>query len=171
MNYQIISKLSLFVSCLAGLLLQGCDTIFPNIRVLLNRADFEVDTKANMGRPFVCHLVIAYSQDAYNKLSAMTAASYFSGIKKLVKEYRDALEVMQYDIIPGKSIRNIKLQIRDRKNAVAAFLFARYDAPGKFMENVGIYPVLIVKFGTNNFEVLGSSIVKQLLSKNGKIRS
>jgi hypothetical protein len=130
----------------------ACD-IIPETLVWLNKADFEVDPKANGGKPFVCHIVIAYSKDLYDRLQSMDAKGYFSSATSLEKTYKDSIEIFKFDLIPGKNKTDQSIDLKSRTKAKGAFLYAKYLTPGKFAENVGGARNITVRLLQSNMEV------------------
>jgi hypothetical protein len=127
--------------------------IIPETVVWLRQVDFEVDPKANNGKPFTCHVVIAYSKDLYDRLQSMDAKGYFSSADTLEKTYKDSIEIFKFDMIPGRSKTDQKIDVKSRTKAKGAFLYAKYLTPGRFSENVGSSGVIAVKLLQSNMEV------------------
>jgi predicted component of type VI protein secretion system len=125
----------------------------PERVVFLNKVDFEVAAEANNGKAFVCHIVVAYSQDLLNKLQAMDAAGYFSAADTLSRTHKDAIEVHQFDLIPGRNKLGQEISVGSRTKAKGAFLFAKYLQPGKFTENVGGDWKITVRFLPYKMEI------------------
>ncbi|GHT88555.1 hypothetical protein FACS1894113_1260 [Alphaproteobacteria bacterium] len=140
-------------------------SLFPEINVWLRKVDFEVDPGANKGEPFVCHIVVAYSKDLYDALSGMDAQGYFPNADALKKKYKDSIEIFEYDMIPGKNKLEQKIRLRSYRQAKAAFLFARYSTPGKFMENVGTAPSIVVRFLPYKMELISATSLEALVDK------
>ena len=134
--------------------LVACNNLIPTTFVWLNRIDFEVDPQANRGASFVCHVTVAYSQDLLDKLSGMQDAKvYFEQIDSIKKMYKDAIEVFQFDMIPGRNQLDRKINLRSYSRAKGAFVYAKYTTPGKYMENVGLARTLTVRFLPNKMEL------------------
>lgn len=144
--------LKVFVFVITGLFFTSCDML-PNVAVWLKKVDFEVDSKANNGQAFVCHIVIAYSKDLYDKLQGMDSKGYFSESISLKKTYKDSIEIFAYDLIPGRNKLNQKISLQSYTKAKGAFIFAKYETPGKFAENIGMAQNLVVRFLPYKMEV------------------
>jgi hypothetical protein len=95
----------------------------------------------------------------------MDAPAYFSIVDQLQREYKDSLEVFRYDMIPGKNVLDRKVRLRSYTKAVAAFLFIRYDSPGKFMENIGDSSSIVVRLLPYKFEVIEAQSIDELTKK------
>lgn len=155
----------ILILIIIGVFFASCDML-PNVTVWLKKVDFEVDTNANNGRAFVCHIVIAYSKDLYDKLQSMDSKGYFSESASLKKTYKDSIEVFTYDLIPGRNKLNKSISLRSYTKAKGAFIFAKYETPGKFAENIGMAQNLVVRFlpykmeihSDINFEALSSKL-------------
>ncbi|MDR3031258.1 MAG: hypothetical protein LBU35_02640 [Holosporales bacterium] len=137
----------------------------PDIRVWLRKIDFEVNPDANRGEPFVCHVVVAYSKDLYDRLSGMDAQGYFPNSDSLQKKYKDSIKIFKYDMIPGKNKLDQNIKLRSYRKAQAAFLFARYSTPGKFMENISDSASIVVKFLPYKMEVVSAISLEAIKEK------
>ncbi|MDR2459015.1 MAG: hypothetical protein LBD43_02905 [Holosporales bacterium] len=144
----------------------ACDMI-PETLVWLNKADFEVDPKANGGKPFVCHIVIAYSKDLYDRLQSMDAKGYFSSATSLEKTYKDSIEIFKFDLIPGRNKTDQSIDLKSRSKAKGAFIYAKYLTPGKFAENVGGARNITVRLLQSNMEVHHDIDLNALWKKTG----
>ena len=146
--------------------------LLPNVKVWLKRADFEVAPGANRGAPFACHIVVAYSNDLYERLKGMDAQGYFTGAVLLERTYKDSIEVFKFDMIPGRNQIDKELRLRSYTKAKGAFVFAKYASPGKFMENVGSSPNIVVKFLPYKMEVISALSLEALLDRaEGKLNN
>lgn len=161
----LFNKVHLLMFLVICLCVSSCSNIFPDVKVWLVNLNFEVDVKANNGRPFVCHIVVPYSDDLYNRLAGMKASDYFTNSAALKREYKDSIDVVSYDMIPGKNMLDQKLKIKSYTKAKAAFLFARYDNSGVFMENVSSSPSIVVRFLQYKFEVINAMSLDELTKK------
>jgi hypothetical protein len=141
--------------------------ILPETLVWLTRVDFEVDPKANGGKPFVCHIVVAYSKDLYDRLQSMDAKGYFSSATSLEKTYKDSIEVIGFDLIPGRNKTDQSIDIKSRTKAKGAFLYAKYLTPGKFAETIGGARSITVRFLQSNMEVHHDMNLDELWKKTG----
>lgn len=139
--------------------------MLPNVAVWLKKVDFEVDSNANNGQPFVCHIVIAYSKDLYDKLQSMDSKNYFSQSTSLKKTYKDSIEIFSYDLIPGRNKLNQEMKLRSYTKAKGAFIFAKYLTPGKFAENIGMTQNLVVRFAAYKMEIHSDINFEDLTSK------
>lgn len=143
-----MTRLTVFipVSLITIHLMFCCGCSNSERKVFVRRVDFEVDPKANKGSPFVCNIVVPYSSDLVQKLHGMDAPTYFTQLPELRRLYKDKLEIFSYDIIPGKSKVNQKIEPRSRTKAYGAYIFAKYSVNGKFAERLGLNRKIIVKF-------------------------
>ena len=148
-------------------LLAACSLI-PDVKVWLNKIDFEVAADANRGDPFVCHIVVPYSKDLYDRLVNMDAQGYFPDSENLQKKYKDSIEVFKFDLVPGKNKLDQKIKLKSYKKAQAAFLFARYSTPGKFAENISDSASWVVRFLPYKMEVVSALSLEALLEKVNK---
>lgn len=139
--------------------------MITDVKVWLKKIDFEVAADANKGEPFVCHIVVPYSKDLYNKLANMDAQGYFPESEALQKKYKDSIEVFKFDIIPGKNKLDQKIKLKSYKKAQAAFLFARYSTPGKFAENISNNVSWVVRFHSHKMEVISAVSLDALTEK------
>ena len=126
--------------------------MIPDIKVWLKKVDFEVDPGANNGKNFKCHIVVPHTQDLYDSLQGMDAQSYFTKAADIENKYKDSVEIFKYDMITGKNQLNNDVKISYTK-AKGAFVFAEYLTPGKFAENIGSSPMILVKFLPYKMEV------------------
>ncbi|MDR1390756.1 MAG: hypothetical protein LBI95_00040 [Holosporales bacterium] len=137
----------------------------PGATVWLKKIDFESDPNANGGTPFVCHVVIANSQDLCGKLRGMNSKVYFSKLTSLEKSYRDSLEIIKYDIIPGKNKLDQKITPKSYLKARGAFLFVKYLNPGDFTEEIGAFRNVVIRFLPHGIEVHPDLNLDELTSK------
>ena len=139
--------------------------MIPDVKVWLKKVDFEVAPDANNRQAFVCHIVVAYSTDLANRLQGMDSQGYFTNVASLEKTYKDSIEIFKYDMIPGRNKLDQKIKLRSYSKAKCAFLFAKYLTPGKFMENIGSSPTLVVRFLAYKMEVSSESSLDSLMEK------
>lgn len=139
--------------------------MLPDVHVWLQKADFEVDPKANKGEAFECHITVAYSKDLFDRLQGMDAQGYFTSADSLKKTYKDSIEVFSFDIIPGKNKLDQKIKLKSYNKAQGAFIFAKYSSPGKFAENVGSARSIVVRFMPYNMEVTSDASLDAVTGK------
>jgi hypothetical protein len=142
--------------------------MLPDTVVWLKSISFQVDSKANNGSPFVCHVVVPYSKDLKDRLVSMDSKAYFNNIDRLEKEYRDSIEVFKFDLIPGKNQLEKRIDIRSYTKAMGAYLFAKYSTAGKFMESVGASPMVVLRCQQYKIEVLSISNLKEVFGSDAK---
>ncbi|MDR1333220.1 MAG: hypothetical protein LBJ69_02330 [Holosporales bacterium] len=157
---------SLWLLATIGLIVAACG-ILPETLVWLQEVDFEVDPKANNGNAFSCHIVVACSNDLCMRLQTMDAKGYFQATTSLEKTYKDSIEIFKIDLVPGRDRKGYRVDIKSRTKAKAAFLFAKYLTPGKFMENVGVSNRITVRFLPNKMEVHHNIDLEALTKKLG----
>jgi hypothetical protein len=92
----------------------------------------------------------------------MDSKAYFNAVSKLEAEYKDSIEIFKFDVIPGKDQINKNIKVRSYSKALGAYLFVRYSAQGKFMENIGSAAVLIVKCMPDRIEIVPKNKFKQV---------
>ena len=76
--------------------------------------------------------------------------------------YKDAIEIFQFDIIPGKNQIGRKINLRSYSRAKGAFVYAKYTTPGKYMENIGLARTLTVRFLPNKMELHSDMSLEKL---------
>jgi hypothetical protein len=152
----------LAVSAFFGLTSCG---ILPDVKIWLKKVDFEVAPDANKGEAFSCHIVISYSKDLSDRLQGMDSAGYFSSVVSLEKTYKDSIEIFKYDMIPGRNKLDQSIKLRSYGKAQSGYVFAKYSTPGKFMENIGPSPTLVVRFMPYKMEVSSDISLDALTSK------
>jgi type VI secretion system protein len=127
----ILSRRALIPLLLAAPALQGCSLyhmVVPRT-VRVQTIAFHVAKGINDDAPVAVD--IAYL-DANKTLTAevakMTAADWFRRKAQLRRDFRDELDVVSWELVPGTDIPRKDL---DEPNVDrAAFMFARYHAPG-----------------------------------------
>lgn len=152
LSMKKVLKTQVLVLCFC--LLSGCNILFPDTKVWLKKVDFQVDPKANKGTAFACHIVVPYTSGLRDRIASMDAQTYFTSIEKMEKEYKDSIQVFRYDMIPSKNKLNQIIDIKSYSKAKGAFLFAKYSAQGKFMEDVGGSVSVVVRFLPYKIEVV-----------------
>jgi hypothetical protein len=165
--FKLRGFVNVLAVCALALSLVSCGSdMLSYPKVWLQRASFRVDPKANEGRPFVCHIVISYSKDLYNRLAGMeNAKDYFASVDALEREYKTAMEIFRFDIIPGKDCLNNKIKVSSYARAEGAFLFVKYETHGRFIENIGKLPIIFVECKEASIEILNSNNIKDVLKK------
>lgn len=140
--------------------------MLPSCPVWLKRVDFEVDPGANSKRPFRCHITVTYSKDLYDKLQGMTDSKhYFEQVENLKKVYKDSIEIFNFDLVPGKNRIDQKISLTSYTKAKGAFIFAKYETPGKFMESIGMIETLTVRFLPSKMETHSNLNLDSLTAK------
>lgn len=142
--------------------------MIPNTSVWLKNVSFQVDSQANGGAPFVCHIVVPYSKDFYDRVSAMDVKSYFNSDISKLNESSSDVQIFKYDLIPGKNIIGKTVNIRSHTKAMGAFLFAKYSRPGKFTLKVGSSAILVVKCSSNNIQAVTTSNIAEIFGSDAK---
>jgi hypothetical protein len=136
--------------------------LIPEVRVPLREVDFEVDPHANKGEAFVCHIVVAYSMDLYERLKGMDANGYFTSAESIERTYKDSIEIFRFDMIPGRNKINQAVKVRSRTKACGAYIFAKYSTPGRFMENIGKTNKIVVQFKPYKMEITSDKNLEDL---------
>ncbi len=142
--------------------------MLPDTVVWIKNVSFQVDPKANNGTPFVCHIVIPYSEDLKSRISSMDSKAYFNNIAKLEKEYKDSIEVFKFDMIPGKNQLGKEVSLKSYAKAKGAYLFAKYSSPGKFAENIGASIIVLVKCLPYKIEVMSLNNLNEVFDGDAK---
>jgi hypothetical protein len=128
--------------------------LLPNTVVWVRNINFEIDQKANGGKPFVCHVVVPYNDELKELIVSMDSKAYFNKIAKLKKENKDFIEILEFDMIPGKNQINKPIKLKSYAKAKGAYLFAKYEIPGKFMEDIGGTPLATIRCLSHKIELV-----------------
>lgn len=142
--------------------------IIPKTSVWLKSVSFQVDQQANGGSPFVCHIVVPYSKDLLDRVSAMDAKSYFNSDISKINEHSSDVQIFRYDLIPGKNVIGKAVNIRSYTKAMGAFLFAKYSRPGKFTAKIGASAILAVRCTSNNIQVLTTDNLTEVFGADAR---
>ena len=130
--------------------------LFKYINVLLKNVSFDVDTDANGNdqRAFSCHVVITYTEEMDKQIAGISANVYFNSVQKLERDYKDAVQIIKFDLMPGKSKLNQSIDVTSRFRAKGAYVIARYQNNGNTKANIGHMPIVIVKCKRNGIDVI-----------------
>lgn len=162
------AKLKSLVVVLSTIVICASCGMMPSTSVWLKTVSFQVDQKANGGTPFVCHIVVPYSKDLLDRVSAMDAKSYFNSDISKLDENSSGIQIFKYDLIPGENVIAKVVNIRSYTKAMGAFLFAKYSKPGKFTAKVGGSVTLIVRCASNNIQILSAKNISEVFDADGK---
>lgn len=145
--------LKLFLICGVFFGLTSCNFI-PETKFWLKNVNFEVDEKANDGKPITCHIVATYSDDINGILQNMTSKEYFVRSEELVKKYKSNIEIVfNNDLLPGVNKPSNRIKLSSYSKAKGLFIFAKYKIDGKFAEALGVSPAIVVRFLQYSMEV------------------
>ena len=148
-------QLNKYILPILAIALSSC-SLFKYIHVLLHSVSFDVDTDANLGshRAFSCHVVIAYTEDMNKQIAGMDAKSYFNNVPKFERDYVDVVQIVKFDLMPGQTLFDQKIDIKSRFRAKGAYVVAKYQGNGNTKATIGKMPVIIVKCKRNGIEIL-----------------
>ena len=112
-------------------LLPGCaayDLLFAT-RVAVRRIEIRVAEGINENSPVALDLVhLSGNRTLIEEVAKMTAEDWFGRKAQLRRDFRDEVDVRSWEVVPGQLLPRTWLD-RPQVNR-AAFLFARYRAPG-----------------------------------------
>ena len=97
-----------------------------------------------------------FGYDMNKQIAGMDARSYFNNVQKFERDYVDAVQIIKFDLMPGQTIYNKKIDIKSRFRAKGAYVIAKYQGNGNTKASVGKMPVVIVKCRKNGIEVLSA---------------
>lgn len=133
--------------------LTSCSSSGPEEKIRLSRVSFVADANANSGTPFQVHIVAAYNDTVLSQLRGMSHTAYFNNVSDLERDNRGSLQIFKYDIVPGTRRGPIETKLNSYSKARGVFVFAKYNAQGRFMENIGTSYSAVVKFMANSMSV------------------
>jgi type VI secretion system protein len=112
-------------------LLPGCaayDLLFAT-RVAVRWIEIRVAAGINENSPVALDLVhLSANRTLTEEVAKMTAEDWFGRKAQLRRDFRDEVDVRSWEVVPGQLLPRTWLE-RPQVNR-AAFLFARYRAPG-----------------------------------------
>ena len=111
-----------------------------------------VAERANENSPVAVDMVFLSKRlPLLDEVQKMTAADWFAKRAQLVRDFRDDIEVVSWEIVPGQILPAESVPtVRVRS---AAFVFAGYRAPGAHRYRVGSERTLLLSLGANELTV------------------
>ncbi len=140
---------------LLGSLLAGCSLVKGALPLgggqILGGYSFlgvEVDDQLNGDAPVAVDLVIVYDEDLDKSLSGYTSVQWFSKRAQL-SEDSQLLTFKSWEWTPGQAVPEQRFGYR--RGAVAAFLFAAYEAEGDHRRRFAPNRSLLLQLGEAKF--------------------
>jgi type VI secretion system protein len=111
-----------------------------------------VAERANENSPVAVDMVFLSKRlPLLDEVQKMTAADWFAKRAQLVRDFRDDIEVVSWEVVPGQILPAESVPtVRVRS---AAFVFAGYRAPGAHRYRVGSERTLLLSLGANELTV------------------
>jgi type VI secretion system protein len=111
-----------------------------------------VAERANENSPVAVDMVFLSKRlPLLDEVQKMTAADWFAKRAQLVRDFRDDIEVVSWEVVPGQILPAESVPtVRARS---AAFVFAGYRAPGAHRYRVGSERTLLLSLGANELTV------------------
>ena len=138
-----------------GLLgLAGCSSGPETIQT--ESLDFEVGARANEDNAIAVDLVMVFDTALVAQIAELTAATWFKTRDQVRLANPTGFEVRSFEVIPGQPNTRVKISGRSG-DAIAAFLFASYAAPGPHRARIDGMPAVLVRLGGKDFAVSSPS--------------
>jgi type VI secretion system protein len=111
-----------------------------------------VAERANENSPVAVDMVFLSKRlPLLDEVQKMTAADWFAKRAQLVRDFRDDIEVVSWEVVPGQILPAESVpSVRVRS---AAFVFAGYRAPGAHRYRVGSERTLLLSLDANELTV------------------
>ena len=155
-------RLDLARACvlLMPLLLSGCSAydytynlFFSNL-VSTSKISISVVDRANDNSPIAFDLVFISNRVPLEEtLSKMSATDWFAQREQMLRDYKDDMAVLHWEVVPGQVIATQPIARPSTKLRYAAFLFAAYKAPGAHRYRVTDEDPLVIIADLRDFTV------------------
>jgi type VI secretion system protein len=136
----------LMLSCLSS----GCyGPITPSFYT--ETVGLRVDMDANNDSATAVDLVVIYDESLLKDFVAMPSDKYFANAKQFRRDYPQQVEIFHWEVVPGQMILSERLHYK-RSSPLAAYVYARYIAPGDHRIRIGSQEYLMIHLKKDSFD-------------------
>jgi type VI secretion system protein len=131
----------------------GYDVIFSNA-VPTSQISISVVDRANDNSPVAFDLVFISARTPLEEtLGKLTAPDWFAQREQMLRDYKDDMVVLHWEVVPGQVIATQPIARPATKLRYAAFLYASYRTPGAHRYRVTDEATLAVIADLRDFTV------------------
>ena len=139
----------LFLVFLAILTFCGCQSS-ETVPMKLEKIIFNSNNQINNESPVPINVVLCYDSDLFKKIAQMDANTYYKEKPQLLKDYKEKIEVIAIDALPGFT-QEVAIQPAQPVGA-GGFIFARYDQSNAANRmSIGTDSILNIDLGSKEF--------------------
>lgn len=143
---------------LFSMLIQGCSVIdgtswqrLLSLTPVLKKVSIEASDKVNGGYPVALDLVLVRDKLVYASLSNLTASEWYAGKKDYMRQHKQVLSVMAWEVVPGQRFQEVAV-VAD-SDAVGALVFAGYLGERTYRSAVQGVKQVWIRLNDEDFEV------------------
>lgn len=143
---------------LFSLLMQGCSVLegavwkrMLSMTPVLKQVSIEASHKVNGGYPVALDLVLVRDELLYTRLSNLTASEWYAGKGDLMRQHKQVLSVMAWEVVPGQRFQDVDV-VAD-PDAVGALVFAGYLGDRTYRSTVQRVKQVWIRLNDDDFEL------------------
>jgi type VI secretion system protein len=134
-----------FALTAATVLLAGACSFTPSA-VITSEVRIEVAERANDDSPIALDLVIAFSDQTFNRVLATPADDWFAKRADYLQAYGNDVRVISWEVVPGQTVPKVPLP-SDLTKAQGGVFFARYLGKGQQRDRLPRAQAVVVRLG------------------------